>query len=206
MPLPEGFEPIETKGVQKRQKTDTVIITKSGDIYIGGIVRDRCGINENKVYYATLGFNKGQLCIAFDGIKISNTHSLKLVNGKLHAKSKFSVIENQFIKKFMNPEDFERSDLNKATYIWIVDYFERYRDSEGKYFCTDNIKETREHREEFAIINNLPALKLEYEPVDWSKKGKYFVINVEKPRRIVPIDISGKLTKYHRHSQKKKVD
>ena len=33
MPLPEGFEPIETKGVQKRQKTDTVIITKSGDIY-----------------------------------------------------------------------------------------------------------------------------------------------------------------------------
>ena len=106
----------------------------------------------------------------------------------------------------MNPEDFERSDLNKATYIWIVDYFERCRDSEGKYICTDNIKETREHREEFAIINNLPALKLEYEPVDWSKKGKYFVINVEKPRRIVPIDISGKLTKYHRHSQKKKVD
>ena len=34
MPLPEGFEPIETKGVQKRQETDTVIITKSGDIYI----------------------------------------------------------------------------------------------------------------------------------------------------------------------------
>ena len=33
MPLPEGFEPIETKGgVQKRQKTDTVIITKSGYI------------------------------------------------------------------------------------------------------------------------------------------------------------------------------
>ena len=53
MPLPEGFEPIDTKGVQKRQKTDTVIVTKSGDIYIGGIVRDRCGINENKVYYAT---------------------------------------------------------------------------------------------------------------------------------------------------------
>ncbi len=112
MPLPEGFEPIETKGgVQKRQKTDTVIITKSGDIYIGGIVRDRCGINDDKVYYATLGFNRGQLCIAFDETKISNTHSLKLVNGKLHAKSKFNVIENQFIKKFMNPEDFEQSDL-----------------------------------------------------------------------------------------------
>ena len=33
MPIPEGFEPIETKGVQKRQKTDTMIITKSADIY-----------------------------------------------------------------------------------------------------------------------------------------------------------------------------
>ena len=33
MPLPEGFEPIGTKGVQKRQKSDTVIVTKSGDIY-----------------------------------------------------------------------------------------------------------------------------------------------------------------------------
>ena len=83
-------------------------------IYIGGIVRDRCGINDDKVYYATLGFNRGQLCIAFDETKISNTHSLKLVNGKLHAKSKFNVIENQFIKKFMNPEDFEQSDLNKS--------------------------------------------------------------------------------------------
>ena len=61
------------------------------------------------------------------------------------------------------------------TYTWTIDYFERYRDSEGKYICTDNIKETRGHREEFAIINNLPALKLEYEPVDRSKKGKYFV-------------------------------
>ena len=69
-----------------------------------------------------------------------------------------------------------------------------------------NIKETREHREEFAIINNLPALKLEYEPVDWSKKGKYFVINVEKPRRVAPIDLSGKLTKSYRHSQKNKVN
>ena len=183
-----------------------MIITKSGDIYIGGIVRDRCGINDDKVYYATLGFNRGQLCIAFDEIKISNTHSLKLVNGKLHAKSKFNVIENQFIKKFMNPEDFEQSDLNKVTHTWTVDYFERYRDSEGKYICTDNIKETRGHREEFAIINNLPALKLEYEPVDWSKKGKYFVINVEKPRRVAPIDLSGKLTKSYRHSQKNKVN
>ena len=98
MPLPEGFEPIDTKGVQKRQKTDTVIITKSGDIYIGGIVRDRCGINENKVYYATLGFNKGQLCIAFDGIKISNTHSLKLVNGKLHANLSSVLLKTNLSK------------------------------------------------------------------------------------------------------------
>ena len=35
---------------------------------------------------------------------------------------------------------------------------------------------------------------------------KGYVINVEKPRRVAPIDLSGKLTKSYRHSQKNKVN